>query len=377
MVPSRKKDRDLLRQTDAVRRSIERTTEPRRQLERLGGYGYLDQVERFRQQIEGPATRALETVDRANRIIEGPNRTLQRYTDDLRRATESPAKRIFTLLDQASKAAEAPTRNVADFLERTRLAVEGPAQQMHRQYERLNQLLERYDFQRVLDQAAELGARVETAIRDSLPDNWQSISISDSDKVERLVRIEGVPLVWVPGRDLTSKLVQAKTREEAMALLLSEQEAVLEDAEAVLGEVTEPDFSVLVSKAQKAIEALRDGHGDAAQALAAAIFTSTIHDGLQHARFEDLRDEAKKNHPHEASFAGYRRALVLQLAARFVQGVQWAQPGFNRSTTLHQVSQSEYTPENNLAAVMAAVGVLREAQAHREEGITATASTSP
>lgn len=376
MVPSRK-DRDLLRQTDAVRRSIERTTEPRRQLERLGGSSYLDQAERFRREMEGPMLRALETADRVNRTIEGPTRTLQKHMDDLRRANEGSAKRVFEVLDQASKAAEAPARSVADFVERTRLAVQGPAEQVHRQYERLNRLLEGYDFRKVLDQAAEIGARVETAIRDSLPANWQSISIPDADKVERLVRIEGVPLVWVPGPDLTSKLVQAKTREEAMALVLSEQDAVLEDAEAVLGEVTEPDFSVLVSKAQKAIEALRDGHGDAAQALAAAIFTSAVHDGLQHARFEDLRDEAEKNHPHEASFAGYRRALVLQLAARFVQGVHWAQPGFNRSTTLHQVSQSQYTPENNLAAVMAAVGVLREAQAHREEGITAAASTSP
>ena len=369
MEPSRK-DRDLLRQTDAVRRSIERATEPRRQLERLEGSDYLDRAERFRRDMEGPTLKALETADRVNRTIEGPTRTLQKHIDDLLRATEGPAKRALEVLDQASKAADAPARSVADFVERTRLAVEVPAEQVHRQYERLNRLLEGYDFRRVLDQAAEIGARVETAIRESLPANWASMSLDDSEKVERLVRVEGVPLVWVPGPKITAKLAREPSREKAMALLLSEQEAVLEDAEAVLLQVVEPDFSLLVSKAKKAIEALRDGHGDAAQALAAAIFTSAIHEGLQHDQFKDLRAEAKKNDPQNATFRGYRRALVLQLAARYVQGQKWEQPGFNRSTTLHRVSQSQYTPENNLAAVMAAVGVLREAQAHRDEGIT-------
>lgn len=375
MVPNRK-DRDLLRQTDAVRRSIERATEPRRQLVRLGGSGYLNQAERFRREMVGPTLKALETADRVNRAIEGPARTLQKYMDDLLRATEGPAKRAFEALDQASKAADAPAQNVADLVERTRLAVEGPAEQVHRRYERLNRLLEGYDFRRVLDQAAEIGARVETAIRESLPANWESMSLADSEKVERLVRVEGVPLVWVPGPKITAKLAKEPNREKAMALLLSEQETVLADAEAVLLQVVEPDFSLLVSKAMKAIEALRDGHGDAAQALAAAIFTSAIHEGLQHDQFGDLRDEAKRNDPQDTTLGGYRRALVLQLTARYVQGPKWEQPGFNRSTTLHRVSQSQYTPENNLAAVMAAVGVLREAQAHRDEGITATVSAS-
>ena len=59
---------------------------------------------------------------------------------------------------------------------------------------------------------------------------------------------------------------------------------------------------------------------------------------------------------------------MVHLAARYVQGRGYELPGFNRSTTLHRVDDAQYSPANNLAAVMAAAGVLREAQARRDAG---------
>jgi len=366
--------RDFIRQTNAARRAIERASAPRRQLEALGGKRYLDQVERARRQVEGPATHVFDAADRAQRIVEGPGKNIQWFIDNTLNVTEGPANHALEAIGRARKVAEGPARGLEEVLERARLVIEGPAQQAHKHYERLSRLLAGYDFQRVVHEAASVSARVEQALKESLPANWRSLSLDEAGQVEELVRTEGVPLVWVPGPTLTAKLVEAQTREDAMKVLLAGQDAVLIDIEDVLREVTAPSLMFLVSMAVKAIGALRDGHPEAAQALAAAVFTSAIHDGLQHEELRDIREAAKANDPDQATFAEYRSALVVQLAARYVQGREWVKPGFNRSDTLHRVRESQFTPENSLAAVMAAAGLLREAQARYEENKVRTSS---
>jgi hypothetical protein len=297
----------------------------------------------------------------------GPAGNVLRFLENTRQVTEGPAKQVFEFVERARQAADGPYRNMINRIERARIAIEGPTRQVNEAYQRLSRLLEGYDIERILEQARTIGEQLEVATRESLPVNWRELSLDDAEEIEALVREQGVPLVWVPGAELTAKLVGETTGSGAMLILLANQEAVLADVEQALNEVTDPDFALLVEKAQKAIAALRDDHGDAAQALAAAVFTAALEPGLELAELKEVRDEAEKQDPDQATFATYRGTLVLQLAARYVQGRGYEMPGFNRSTTLHRIEKEQYCPEHNLAAVMAAAAVLRESQAQRDE----------
>jgi hypothetical protein len=322
----------------------------------------LERADAFRRQVEGPAKRYVELTERAREMAEGPARRLIEMTEQARRASEGPVKQYLELAERARDVAAEPARRLAELIEQARITVEGPALRMREHYLRFNDLLERYDFAKVLEQAAAVGVAAEQALKQSLPANWCELTFDEAEEVEKLVREHGLPLVWVPGPDLTARLASSPTPADATRVLLEQQAAVLTDIEGVLDEVTQPQLGLLVSKTRKAVSALRGGHGDAAQALAAAVFTAALHEGLGHGELSDVREEAKLNSPDDAALSAYRRALVVHLAARYVQGRGYELPGFNRSTSLHRMEAVQYTPANHLAAIMAAAAVLREAQ---------------
>lgn len=377
-------DRDWMRSADSAKRAFRISDSAASRLDASFAARYLDQIDRIRQQVEGPAKQYIESLERARKLAEGPANQALDFLERVRSTAEGPTKqyleaaeraraaadgpvrRYADMAEQARTAAEGPTRRALEMVEQARMVVEGPARRMQEHHERLTRLLAGYDFGAALRRAAAIGAQVEHALAESLPVNWRPLSFDDAERVERLVRDEGVPLVWVPSAILTAKVASASTGAEAMNILLAEQEEVLVDIEQTLDDVTASEFAVLVDKTRKAVAALRGGHGDAAQALAAAVFTTAAHCGLGHKDLQDVRKEADRNSPDKATLAAYRGTLVVQLASRYVQGRGYELPGFNRSTSLHRVEAAQYTPANNLAAVMAATSVLREGQARSD-----------
>jgi hypothetical protein len=126
--------------------------------------------------------------------------------------------------------------------------------------------------------------------------------------------------------------------------------------------VTEPSLQRHVQLARKAVTTLRRGDDEPAQALAAAVFTAGLEDGLGLAEHKVVRAKAKKNPPGQASLGTYRTTLVLALSSRFVLGWGYELPGYNRNRTLHTVRPDQYTPEHALASVMTVAMLLREAE---------------
>lgn len=180
----------------------------------------------------------------------------------------------------------------------------------------------------------------------------------------------GIPIIWVPNPELTERVLGAQGRNEAQTALNSERATVLTDIETALTEISDRQLTRFVEMARRAVAAARDDHPEAAQALAAAVLTATLDQGLGFARFGEVRDWAEKNRPDQAGLGSYRTTLVLDLAARYVLGWGKEKPGYNRNTTLHTISADQYTEEHSLLSLMAMTALLREIQ----ERISARAS---
>jgi hypothetical protein len=293
---------------------------------------------------------------------------LVRNAEQFRRASEPGIRRSLEQAEALRRRAAEPAFNMRRKVEEIQDAIRGPAWEAHRQYRDLTRWLSSYDLAHALEKAREVSEQALQELRLGLPANWRELSIEDAEKAHELVRDEGVPIVWVPSQAIVERVIANEQRDMAMAALRAEQDGVLDDIEESLDEVTESDLVEMVDKARRAVAPLRDDHPEAAQALAAAVFTATIHDGLKLPALSDMREKAEELPPDDADMSSYRTALVYQLGARCVQGEKWVLPGFNRSECLHHVSSAQYTPENSLAAVLTCAALLREAHELRESG---------
>lgn len=202
-----------------------------------------------------------------------------------------------------------------------------------------------------------------------MPLNWRPLTYEQAENASILTHKEGVPLVWVPGPKVTAEVSDKTSREEAMAFLVEEQDRVLADIETTLAEVVHRDLTGWGGKTQEAVNAFRDDHIAPAQALAAAVVTAGLERGMRFKSQSKVRKMANDLSPDEVTLALYRTSLVLQLGSRSLQGEGFEQPGFNRGTSLHEVTDHQYNSENSLAAIMIAASVLREAQELRDTGI--------
>lgn len=232
---------------------------------------------------------------------------------------------------------------------------------------RIDRLLKSYDIGAALGNVTET---VERALRQSLPANWRDLSLDEADFAQELVVEHGLPIVWVPAPALTAQMIQTEDRHEALNILMVHQGAVLDYIHEVLDAVNDDELRLHVEQARRAVTTARKEEPQAAQALAAAVMTAGLSDGLGLDKHGAIRDFADEHHPEQADLRSYRTCLVLHLAGRYVRGKDYALPGFNRSTSLHTVDPKQYTPENSLMSLMAMAMLLREAHEVRREART-------
>ena len=324
----------------------------------------LTQAERALAKIDEPLRRIRETgVERYVRQLEDPAQRVVDQLEGVRRFQANTAPGLHDRIERVRRQAAGPAEQVGRYLERMRESLEGPARQIERTYEGLNRLLEPYDVGEILRRAGEISERFERALRDSLPSNWRDLSFDDAERAHDLVVNHGVPIVWVPSSELTEQVVRAPDRKTALSILHAHRDEVLDDLDRALAEVTDPALQRLRDMATKAVRASRKGEEEAAQALASAVFTAALSDGLGLDRNAKVHKQAAQNPPDAASLATYRTTLVLDLASRFVLGWGKQLPGYNRNESLHTVSVDQYTVEHSLASLMAVGMLLREAQA--------------
>lgn len=305
-------------------------------------------------------------------------RAIERSVEPYRRLPQQLGATLpFEQIEKVRKWANVQNSILAKNIDRTRALVEGPARQLQQAQEQLNRVLKTYDIASGLRRAADFSKQVEESYRRAMPLNWRPLTFEQAENASILTHKEGVPLVWVPGFEITAEVSDKTNREEAMAFLVDEQGRVLADIETTLAEVVHSDLVGWGGKTQEAVNAFRDGHIAPAQALAAAVVTAGLERGMRFKSLKRVRKMADDLSPDEAAFALYRTSLVLQLGSRCLQRHGFEQPGFNRGASLHEVSDDQYNSENSLAAIMVAASVLREAQELRDTGVGFDANERP
>lgn len=222
--------------------------------------------------------------------------------------------------------------------------------------------------------------RAEENFRASLPPNWRSpdVEFPNLEELERLQLREGLPLAWVPPNGVLSEVLSAKSAPARRRVISREAEAILGACDRELRRLSSDETKEWRASARHAIKALRAGHWQAGQALAAiALDTATAkfvrssypdavrqsRNGEGGTRVSTPPGSSQRSLPTWSDVDYPKALLVLHSLygafAEFNGGAGEPVPiQFSRHGTVHSMSSRQYSKANALIAVMHVVGLL-------------------
>ena len=199
------------------------------------------------------------------------------------------------------------------------------------------------------------------------PPNWPTGI--DFDRVVEVIRDDGLPLVWVPRAVLVQAVIDAEDREARVAVLLSHIAELLQDCRSVLHGVTHPALAGQQQLAGHCVEALEQGHHEAAQALAVAVIETAVSRTLG-GNYAKVKQQVLFD-PDLVPYTQLRLRAALAPIHRFY--TDWspksphpAPDAVSRHVTVHHADPSHYTQANSLVSVLLACSVLRALQELQE-----------
>jgi len=119
-------------------------------------------------------------------------------------------------------------------------------------------------------------AAVARAWERAKPANWEPLSLSQWERLPEVAFGDGIPIAWVPRRELLTQLLSAADRAERIQLLVEHESVILADCAACLEECTESSLADEVTMAVQALRAFQDGHAEAAQSHAVSVANGLI-----------------------------------------------------------------------------------------------------
>ncbi|MEU0424282.1 hypothetical protein ABZ235_11815 [Streptomyces canus] len=218
------------------------------------------------------------------------------------------------------------------------------------------------------------------------PDNWRGGGLD----FRALVGVieEGIPLAWVPPRDIVRGLIDAVDVEARFGILETNQAVIVESCHAALDQVTDSDWAEQVDLLRTCAGLLESGHTQGAQALAANVY-DTLYRGLWRAlpQLQSAKGKwdgygrvqsrlpvielEKKEWPivdgevKDLTVMEFRLACVitpLKAAYTDFYNEDPVPMRFNRHATAHAAGRTQYTPVNALLVLMLGVSLIRELQ---------------
>lgn len=196
-----------------------------------------------------------------------------------------------------------------------------------------------------------------------VPSNWVDIDLDPDDAEEsiRAVLADGIPLGWVPSERVVQLLLDATDAPARRRVITNNWRGILNDCDTVLGELPAPPALRYADKLRRAISALRDGHTDAAQALATNILDTLVGHFISPALGVPRSTLANPTWNHNLLADGWRLALSLLPLETVMRGsfdVDHTGTGFRRNATVHAVTERQYNRINSTIAIMLATSVL-------------------
>ena len=218
--------------------------------------------------------------------------------------------------------------------------------------EQIRQSLPKIDFTALADAIKHL--------RSLLPPNWP-LDL-DPSLLDVALYEHGLPLAWVPRESILVETLAQHTRESRLGILLAHQAEVLDDCVLAIDQASHEDLAGQAPLATAAVAALRDGHVEAAQALAVVIADTLIKRFLV-GDYTTLKHRAKVD-LDDMFVSEFRQAVALAPLHVFL--TEWhpksqkpSPEALSRHVTIHQAHDGHFEPGNALVGVMFATSLLR------------------
>ncbi|SHG92382.1 hypothetical protein SAMN05444351_3668 [Geodermatophilus nigrescens] len=197
------------------------------------------------------------------------------------------------------------------------------------------------------------------------PSNWPPGV--DVDRMTTAITVDGIPLVWAPREDVVADVLNATDWTARVAVLVEHQDAVIEDCQAVLDEVTSPTYEGKVLLARQALNALKAGHPQPAQALAVVVTESAVARAI-HPTYDRVKNKVRLADLEDVHIYELRlRAALAPLHRFYTEWTEGKTPGdmpkaLSRHVTVHSAAPEHFTEANAVLAVLTASTVLRALQ---------------
>lgn len=220
-------------------------------------------------------------------------------------------------------------------------------------------------WSRIADQMADIARRWQREFAAMLPANWAELdNINVVLGIVENMRDSNLCLVWLPRAAILREILDARPT-SAHSILLAHRDEVLEDASAVLDQGAVPDFARERDAMRDVIAAMRAGNHRAAQALAAAVFTSTCHVLFNHGGTGAIAKNMRATDPMDAAIAQLRIRCIFMTSATALEKFNpvAAKPAFrhfNRHSSLHRITEEQYNEGAALGSIVLVAALLRE-----------------
>ncbi|MFV2172309.1 hypothetical protein ACFHW2_11995 [Actinomadura sp. LOL_016] len=205
-----------------------------------------------------------------------------------------------------------------------------------------------------------------TTIQNLFPANWGDARPRDWDEFEHLLAHEGIPVLWVPGPQIIAAIFEAETPIERRRVINRRWKGVVNDCETVLQGVRHRYLEDERAFALDCVKALREGHTNAAQALAANLLDSIMWKFFtQELRLKLTKNDFKKNGV-TFDYDDYSFRLALTFAPVWCAHAKYKPwegdpipSEYVRHASVHGVSRRQYTRINAVIALMLVTSVIK------------------
>jgi hypothetical protein len=210
----------------------------------------------------------------------------------------------------------------------------------------------------VTPQLRESLERLRARVREAMPPNWPERI--DLDLATQIMADQGLPLVYVPRAEIISEMLTAPNRAARVEVLLGRVDDLVEDCRSVLDEVTSQELGEPAFLAGRVVDALADGHFEAAQALAVVVAESVIyHEFGGYGRAAN----ATRFAPESVGLWELRlRAAVAPIGAFYSPYYREEDPvpiGVSRHATVHRPSNETVSKDHAVVVTLLLASLLR------------------
>ena len=208
------------------------------------------------------------------------------------------------------------------------------------------------------------------------PPNWKDVRVPEISVIMPVLLDEGIPLAWIPCPDTVQAVFDASDAAGRRQVVARRWRHTVSDCEVALEEVRHASLRCHQPFAKAVVQALRDGHSSAAQALAANLLDSILRRNFDKAEFKIVTSNRKDGNRLDLDDYQVRAAFTLAPIWR-AYAQYWDSQGdpiprtFGRHPSAHAVSRTQYSRINAVTALMLVTSLLKllDVELGRESGL--------